>query len=152
MILLVATKLQADQILTGEVVRIIDGDTLVLLENSKNQKRIRLAGIDTPERKQPFGKMSKRHLTQLTAGKTVLANCPKIDHYGRHICKVEVDSIDVGLNLIRHGLAWHYKKYAHEQSPSDRKKYANIEELARKEKVGIWSTPSPTPPWEWRHR
>ncbi len=150
--LLFSLAVQAGESLTGKAVRIIDGDTLVLLNEDNQQIRIRLAGIDTPERKQPFGKRAKRALAELAAGKIVIGDCPKTDRYGRRICKIEVESVDVGLELIRRGLAWHYKKYAHEQSPEDRKAYADSEDQAKKNRIGLWTDPSPVPPWQWRHR
>jgi len=150
--LLFPLVVQAGESLIGKAVRIIDGDTLVLLNDDNQQIRIRLAGIDTPEKKQPFGKRAKQALIELAAGKIIIGDCPKMDHYGRRICKIKVESVDLGLELIRRGFAWHYRKYAHEQSPEDRKAYADSEDQAKKNRIGLWTDPSPVPPWQWRHR
>ena len=106
---------QADPIYIGKVVNIIDGDTLTLLDEHQ-QYRIRLSGIDAPERSQDFGSKSTKHLSELTFGRYVVADCPKTDRYGRLVCGIRVDGSDIGLEQLEAGLAWHYKKYANEQS------------------------------------
>jgi endonuclease YncB( thermonuclease family) len=136
--------------LTGRVVKIADGDTLTLLTPDQRQHRIRLAGIDAPERKQPFGNRSRQNLAKLAHGKQVSADCPKRDRYGREVCKVYVGGEDVGLRQIYDGLAWWYRAYAHEQSSEDRQRYEFAEREARSRRWGLWADPSPAPPWKWR--
>jgi len=109
--------------LIGKVIKIADGDTLTILTADKQQHRIRLAGIDAPEKKQPFGNRSKQNLAKLAHGKQAEADCPKRDRYGRQVCKVYVNGQDIGLRQIYDGLAWWYRAYAHEQSPDDRQRY-----------------------------
>jgi len=109
--------------LIGKVIKIADGDTLTILTADKQQHRIRLAGIDAPEKKQPFGNRSKQNLAKLAHGKQAEADCPKRDRYGRQVCKVYVNGHDIGLRQIYDGLAWWYRAYAHEQSPDDRQRY-----------------------------
>jgi endonuclease YncB( thermonuclease family) len=135
----------------GKVVGVTDGDTLTLFDEAKQQYRVRLAGIDAPERGQAFGQASKRHLSALAFGQIAIANCHKIDQYGRYVCLVRVDGVDVGLAQVKAGLAWHYKKYAHEQTESEREAYASAEEQAQESRRGLWSDPKPIAPWEWRH-
>jgi endonuclease YncB( thermonuclease family) len=120
--LLLTAPTLADE-LRGEVVKVTDGDTLTLLTADKHQHKIRIAGIDAPERKQPFGNRSKQNLSRLAYGKEAEADCPKRDRYGRQVCKVYVAGQDVGLRQIYDGLAWWYRAYAHEQSSEDRKRY-----------------------------
>jgi endonuclease YncB( thermonuclease family) len=132
-------------------VKIADGDTLTVLTADNQQHRIRLAGIDAPERKQPFGNRSRQNLSKLAYGKQAQADCPKHDRYGRWVCKVYVGGQDVGLRQIYDGLAWWYRPYAHEQSPEDRQRYEFEEREARLRKWGLWGDPSSVPPWEWRH-
>ena len=144
-----AAPAQADQ-WRGKVVGIADGDTLTLLDANHRQHRIRLDGIDAPEKSQPFGQRSRQSLAQLAHGQEAVADCPKVDRYGRDVCRVTVNGIDVGLEQVRRGLAWHYVRYAREQSPQDRVEYAHAEEKARAERSGLWSTRDPTPPWDYR--
>ena len=84
-------------------------------------------------------------------GKFVDAEISKIDRYGRSIAKVYAKGIDVNLEQIKMGFAWHYKEYQKEQSLSDRRAYANEEERAKAQQIGIWIDPTPIPPWIWRH-
>ena len=134
----------------GTVVGVADGDTLTLLDASKTQHRIRLDGIDAPERTQPHGQRARQSLAELAHGRVAHADCPKIDRYGRAVCRVIVDGIDVGLEQIRRGYAWHYVKYAHEQRAADREKYARAESDARSASAGLWSVSDPVPPWDYR--
>jgi endonuclease YncB( thermonuclease family) len=101
---------QADT-LTGRVVRVIDGDTIVVLDPSNAQHKIRLTGIDAPERKQAFGSKSKEYLPDSVAGKFVVVEYNKRDRYQRILGKVLLGDEDLNLEQIRAGLAWHYKKY-----------------------------------------
>jgi endonuclease YncB( thermonuclease family) len=137
--------------ITGKVVGVSDGDTITVLDASKAQHKIRLAGIDAPEKAQAFGNRSKQHLSDSVFGKNVEVISEKNDKYGRTVGKVMVNGKDANLEQIRAGLAWHYKEYAKEQSASDRDAYANAESSARSSKAGLWSDPRPLPPWEWRH-
>lgn len=139
-------------LLAGTVVRIVDGDTITVLDASKTQHRIRLAGIDAPELGQPYGKTSRQHLALLVGGKSVTVDWQKRDRYGRIVGKVLQDSTDAGLAQIKAGVAWHFKKYELEQSPEDRQAYAEAEARARAGGVGLWRDKGAIPPWEWRHR
>jgi endonuclease YncB( thermonuclease family) len=134
----------------GTVVRIADGDTLTLLDDGKAMHRIRIDGIDAPERTQAHGQRSRLSLAALAQGRSARAECGKSDRYGREVCRVIVDGVDVGLEQVRRGWAWHYTKYAHEQPPSARLAYARAEEEARRARHGLWSEGSPTPPWDYR--
>lgn len=134
----------------GKVVGVADGDTLTLLDEQRQQHRIRLDGIDAPERTQPFGQRARQSLAAMAHGREAMAECPKTDKYGRSVCRVVVDGVDVGLEQVRRGLAWHYVRYAREQSPEARVAYARAEEQARGERSGLWSTRDPTPPWDYR--
>lgn len=134
----------------GRVVGIADGDTLTLLDPAHRQHRIRLDAIDAPERKQPFGQRARQSLAALAHGREAVADCPKTDRYGRAVCRVTVDGIDVGLEQVRRGLAWHYVRYAGEQSPQARAEYARAEQHARAGRAGLWSDRGPTPPWDFR--
>lgn len=134
----------------GTIVAIADGDTLTLLGSGRQMRRIRLDGIDAPERTQPYGQRARQSLAALAHGRRATADCEKSDRYGRAVCRVTVDGIDVGLEQVRRGLAWHYLRYAHEQSPSARAAYAQAEAQAKRDRSGLWSAQEPTPPWDYR--
>jgi endonuclease YncB( thermonuclease family) len=135
---------------TGKVIGVADGDTLTLLDADQNRHRIRLDGIDAPERSQPFGQRARQSLAGLVHGRTAQAHCSKADRYGRAVCRVTVDGVDVGLEQIRRGLAWHYVRYADEQGAVERAAYAQAERSARASGTGLWSYRDPTPPWDYR--
>lgn len=136
--------------LSGRVVGVTDGDTITLLDSSNRQHKIRLAGIDPPERGQAFGQRSRQLLSELVFNKQVMVETEKLDRYGRTVGKVVVAERDVNLALVAAGLAWHYKKYQHEQSASDRLLYAAAEQEARDDRRGLWVDPQSIPPWDWR--
>jgi len=136
--------------LTGRIVSIADGDTVTLLDANLRQLKIRLSGIDAPEKRQPFGNRSRLHLGALVFGKQVTADCPKTDRYKRAVCRLEVDGIDANLAQLEAGMAWHYKAYSREQSPADRWRYAKAEERARDARQGLWADRAPMAPWDFR--
>jgi len=149
--------------LSGRVTKVVDGDTVYVLDANREQHKVRLGGIDAPERGQPFGKRSKERMSALVAGQDVTVDWHKKDRWGRLIGTVWVASPDcradpcprtlnAGLALVTSGLAWHFKRYAHEQSEEDRERYAFAEVEARAKRGGLWSDPNPVPPWEWRKR
>jgi endonuclease YncB( thermonuclease family) len=136
---------------SGKVVKIADGDTITILDAQNVQHRIRLQGIDAPERRQAFGQVSRENLGGLVFGKQVDVEYEKVDRYGRLVGKVSINGDDECLEQIKSGLAWHYKKYENEQSSTDHQLYANAEETARVQKRGLWLDSNPTPPWDFRH-
>ena len=142
----------AGQVIPGKVVGITDGDTLTLLDENHAQYRIRVSGIDTPERGQAYGHVASESLAKLAFGQLATADCPKQDRYGRWVCVVRVNGVDVGLAQVKSGLAWHYKKYASEQTPTDQELYAMAEQEARVAGIGLWKDAEPTPPWDWRKK
>lgn len=151
LIALVVSSASAEQ-LTGRVVSIADGDTVTVLDASNQQHKIRLAGIDSPEKKQPYGERSKQHLASLVFNRTVTVDWEKTDRYQRIVGKILVNGSDANLEQLKAGLAWWYEKYRKEQSPADQRRYSEAEQLARQQKVGLWQEANPIPPWDWRHR
>jgi endonuclease YncB( thermonuclease family) len=147
---LFAAQVHAER-LNGRVVGVADGDTVTVLDASRQQHKIRLMGIDAPEKKQAFGNKSKQALSDLVFNKQVSVEFSKTDRYGRTIGKILVDGLDANLEQVKKGMAWHYKQYQKEQSSVDRTAYAKAEELAKAKKLGLWFDPSPTPPWDFRH-
>ena len=122
MLLALACTANAETI-TGLVVGVSDGDTITVLDANKVQHKIRLAGIDAPEKKQAFGNRSKESLSALAFDKTVNVETDKQDRYGRQVGKVLVNGQDVNLVQVERGMAWFYRQYQREQSPNDRRLY-----------------------------
>jgi len=136
--------------IAGIVVGVADGDTVTVLDAVKAQHKIRLSGIDAPEKAQPFGQRSKENLSHLVFGKHVTVETGKIDRYGRTVGKVLIGGVDANLEQVRAGFAWHYKKYEGEQTSEDRRAYAGAETAARVARVGLWLDSTQLAPWDWR--
>ncbi|OOG58185.1 thermonuclease family protein [Polaromonas sp. C04] len=134
----------------GRVVGVSDGDTVTVLDAAKVQYKVRLTGIDAPEKAQPFGQRSKRNLSSWVFGKQVQIETNKSDLYGRTLGKVVVNGIDANLEQVKAGFAWHYKKYAGEQPAADREAYSRAEAFACTQRIGLWHDAAPMPPWDWR--
>lgn len=134
----------------GQVVRVLDGDTVVISTSSGNLN-VRLAGIDAPEKSQLFGIQAKEQLTNAVLGKSVSCSSTKKDRYGRTIGKLTLNGADVNLMMVETGYAWHYKEYENEQSSQDRSLYAAAEVSARNAGRGLWQTPGAIKPSDYRH-
>jgi endonuclease YncB( thermonuclease family) len=134
-----------------KVVKITDGDTVHVLDQSKTKHKIRLGGIDAPENKQAYGQKSKQNLSKLVAGKNIEVEYNKRDRYGRIIGKLIYQGQDVNLLQIKHGYAWHYKHYQKDQTPLDRTLYSSAEIVAKEQTLGLWSVPA-IPPWKFRSK
>ena len=134
-----------------KVVKVTDGNTVHVLDQTKTRHKIRLGGIDAPERKQVYGKKSKENLSNLIAGKNVEVEYDKRDRYGRIIGKLIKDGQDINLIQVKQGFAWHYKYYQKDQSDIDRILYSSAEINAREKTIGLWSVPA-VPPWEFRRK
>lgn len=153
---LVAITTEAET-LEGKVIGIADGDTITILQisgDTKTPRKIRISGIDAPEKAQAFGAVAKEEMSQLAYGGQAVAECRTVDRYGRSICLVRVRGVDVGLRMIELGLAWHYKKYANTQPREEAASYAVLETASRAAKRGLWrdldTAAPPVPPWDWR--
>lgn len=131
--------------LTGKVVAVADGDTLTLLDGDNVQHKIRLHGIDAPERGQAFGNKSREALAALTMGKQLAVNVSGLDRYKREIGVVSVAGENVNLRMVRDGWAWHFVKYA----PND-KVLAAAQTDAREARRGLWADGVPLSPWDHR--
>jgi endonuclease YncB( thermonuclease family) len=147
--------------LHGRVVGVSDGDTITVLDADHQQYKIRLSGIDAPEKAQPFGQRSKENLSHLVFDRDVTVEWRKKDRYGRTVGKVLVSEptcqeatcpkiLDACHAQVVAGMAWWYRQYAKEQEPGDANRYEQSELEARSRRIGLWSDPQPTPPWDWR--
>jgi endonuclease YncB( thermonuclease family) len=153
----ITSTAQAD--IYGKVVAVSDGDTIKVLDSSNVQHKVRLTGIDAPEKAQPFGNASRNHLASLVAGKGVHVESSKTDRYGRVLGKVWVQpgncpscskSLDANHAQILSGMAWWYRHYAKDQPTEDRERYKSAVSEAKEKKLGLWSEPNAIPPWAWR--
>lgn len=136
----------AGKTFTAQVIRILDGDTMEVLFNDR-PVRIRLSHIDCPEvrKSQPFSSRAKQALSALCYAQLVVVHAEDYDFYGRLLAVVENEQKQiVNQELVRQGMAWHYKRYSSDV------KYADLEIQAREHRVGLWKDPDPVAPWEWR--
>lgn len=148
-ILLFALSLHAieayGQRFTVKVVGVTDGDTFTAINRDNLQLKIRVYGIDAPEKGQDFGKRAKQALSDYIFGKEVTIDVKKTDGWGRYVSYVyTADGKDVSLMMLKDGMAWHFKKYDLTEE------YAKAEEQAKAKKVGLWSMPNPVAPWDYR--
>lgn len=136
-ILFLAAACQAE-LIGGQVVKVIDGDTITVLDAGKVQHKVRLTGIDAPEKSQAFGQKSRASLAELVAGRTVIVETYKMDRHGRPIGKVLLNGQDVNIKQIRRGMAWYYRDYKRGLSASDKQSYDRAESNARAFRKGFW--------------
>lgn len=143
--LLFVTNLVCAQLIQGKVVRVSDGDTITVLDSANTQIRVRLYGIDCPENGQDFSNVAKRFTSDLCFAKIVSVYVKDLDRYGRTVGIVWTrDSINVNLELLREGLAWHYKHFDNSEE------FVRAESVAKANKKGLWIHGNAVPPWEYR--
>jgi micrococcal nuclease len=129
---------------TGKVINIKDGDTVVILDSYFKKYTVRVADIDCPEKKQPFGNRAKQFTSEEILGKTVFIKVKNIDRYGRTVGYVMYDDKNLSFELLKNGLAWHSKYYSKD------KKMAAMEQMAKDSKIGLWIDKKAINPYEWR--
>ena len=151
-LLLASPKSLLAELLYGRVIGVSDGDTLTVLDSSNVQYKVRLSGIDAPEKRQPFGNVSKKSLSDLAFDGQANVYWHKKDRYQRLIGKVYVSGIDVNLEQIKRGMAWYYLKYKKELSDQDQYSYEISESFARDNQIGLWADENPIPPWDFRSK
>lgn len=130
----------------GQFVAAPDGDTVHVQTADRGLVKVRVAGVDTPERGQAYWRVARAHLISFTDNKQVALDCFKKDRYERDVCRVSVNGQDLGASLVAAGLAWHYKQYESEQTADERKLYAELENSAREKRIGLWQEPDPMAP------
>jgi endonuclease YncB( thermonuclease family) len=142
-----------------------DGDTVVVRTLDGRRLRVRIAGIDAPEARQPFADVSRRHLRTLLHERRLRIEPVDRDRYDRVVARVfaldapapgrEADPAaahDVGLAMLEAGLAWHFARYRVDRSRAVDERYARAERDARARRAGLWRDPSAEPPWAFRER
>ena len=142
--LLFAFTVHAEEF-SGRVVGVADGDTITVLVGVE-PRRVRLAGIDAPEKGQAFGQRAKQATSRLVFGRTVKVVVRGQDRYGRTLGEVRLpDGTSLNERLVEEGWAWHYARYSKGQ------RLAELEATARRSRRGLWVDPRALPPWEFRN-
>jgi endonuclease YncB( thermonuclease family) len=141
-----ADALAADPI-SGKVVAVGDGDSLTFVDDAGNKRRVRLAQIDAPEYKQPYGAASRKSLAAICLKKPATVESVEADSYGRVIGKVTCAGVDANVEQVRRGMAWVVARNTLPNSP-----LPEMEANARLRGLGLWAGDKPEPPWEWRKR
>jgi len=134
----------------GRVVRVLDGDSLLLRIEGQGVRGVRIAGIDAPEKGQPFADVARRALLAKLDDREIRVEVVKTDFFQRLVGRVFVEGRDAGLAQLHAGLAWHFKRYDADLAPAQRRRYAQAERQARLRGLGLWRDPAPVPPWEHR--
>ncbi len=143
-ILLCVSSFALAQNISAKIIGIKDGDTVEILFEGK-PSTVRLAHIDCPEKKQPFGMKAKQFASDFCFGKIVkVVGNGKKDRNGRWIAEIFYNNQNLGKELVRNGLAWHFKRYSRDAA------YAELEIIARRKRVGLWQDSAAMSPWEWR--
>ena len=151
-------KPPAPPVVDGTSIDVQDGDSFVLRDDLGNRIRVRISGIDAPEKSQAFADRSRQHLRDLMRDVRIRLEPVKVDVFGRTVARVWILSEDgkagkdAGLAQIETGMAWHFKRYRSDQHDQDAARYAKAEREARSEGLGLWRDPRPEPPWDFRAR
>lgn len=128
----------------GKVTKIIDGDSIIVVGDDKKEYEVQIEGTDAPESKQPFGKESTEALTKMLKDKKVKVSWEKADNFDRLLAQVYVDDKHANLEMIKLGMAWHFKRYNKSEV------LAKAETEAKEAKRGLWADEKPTAPWDYR--
>ena len=141
------TNTQPRGIITGKVIHVTDGDTITILDATNTKNKIRLYGIDAPEKAQDFGNKSREKLASLVAGKDIAVTVMDIDRYGRNVGRINVEGKEVAEEMIKAGMVWLYNAYC---KIPECKHWKELETQAKNDKIGLWSNPTAQEPWLWR--
>ncbi len=134
--------------ITGKVVGVADGDTITVLCSGNEQKKVRLFGIDCPEKSQDFGRKAKQFTSSLVFGRQVRVVQEDIDRYGRTVGIIYLDNLCVNEEIIKNGFAWVYINYCDRPMCQE---WIKNEAISKENKIGLWTQKNPTPPWDFRH-
>lgn len=136
--------------LTGRVIDVASGDNLTIVDATNTEYKVRLSGIDAPEKQQPFGLESRKSLSELVYGKEVTVNWIKRDYHKRVVGKVLLKKTDINLEQVKRGMAWVFKHFLDDPSSADQSDYIDAQEQAESNHIGLWVQNDPIPPWEFR--
>ena len=133
--------------IAGKVIRVADGDTITVLDAQNLQNKIRLYGIDAPEKAQDFGNKSREKLASLVAGKDIAVTVMDIDRYGSNVGRINIEGKEVAEEMLKAGMVWLYTAYC---KIPECKHWKELETQAKTAKIGLWSNPTAKEPWLWR--
>ena len=139
-----ALSTPSNKFIEGKVIKIADGDTFTLIFKNGFDVRVRLNGIDSPEKKQAFSKRAKQTLSDLIINKDVKVHYESKDRYGRVLGDVYVGNVNINYEMVRRGMAWHFTRYSEDNI------LATLEKEARNNKIGLWVDSEPVSPWDYR--
>jgi endonuclease YncB( thermonuclease family) len=145
--LLAAAGAARAETIEGKVVSVQDGDSLTIAGKDAKRRRVRLAEVDAPERRQPFGTESRRSLAAICQGKPATVEVVATDTHKRAVGKAKCGDIDASAEQVRRGMAWVTARNTLPNSP-----LPEMEANARLRGLGLWAGDKPEPPWEWRKR
>jgi micrococcal nuclease len=132
----------------GKCVGVSDGDTITALTVDKVQHKIRLYGIDCPEKHQDFGQRAKQFTSDMVFSKDVEVDSVDQDRYGRTVGIVTITGKSLNEELVKAGYAWVYEQYCKKATLCENLRV--LQEQARSNKTGLWSHPNPVAPWDFR--
>ena len=136
----------------GKIIRVVDGDTVLARTVDNKKIRIRLSGIDAPEKKQAYGIESKKFLENLISSKIVKISISKKDKYKRYLGMIFLNKTNINLELVKSGNAWAYRRYLKKMNKKLKEAFIKAESHAQFQKIGLWGKKSPVPPWLWRKK
>lgn len=149
-----AETFAATKTVQGMVREVFDGDSMLVVTRSKGTMKVRLYGIDAPETAKPdrpgqeYGDQARRVLKYKVLGKAVLLDVQDKDQYSRSVAVVRIGRRDINAEMVAEGMAWAYRRYLDGPYASE---YIQLEEKARRRRLGLWRQANPKPPWEFRH-
>lgn len=137
--------------LVAQVQKVADGDTVTLRDAQHQTHRVRLAFIDAPEKKQPYGEAARQNLAKIVLNQQVKVKIIERDHYGRIVGQIQAQGLDVNYQMIQSGLAWHYTQYSKAQNRSEFDAYSAAQQEAQVQRLGLWAQgKNAQAPWEFR--
>jgi endonuclease YncB( thermonuclease family) len=145
-------RFSGSEVVQAQSLGVDDGDSFVARLSDGRRARIRLAGIDAPEKSQPWSNAARLRLAELLDKRTLNLTILKADRWERAVARVEADGIDVSLAMLESGLAWHFSRYDSDLPRGLASRYSQAEREARRARAGLWREHDPEPPWAFRQR
>lgn len=139
-----------EEVLTVKVVGVSDGDIITVLASNHARIRVRLTGIDAPDRNQDFGMRARKNLADKVFGKTVELHIRGKDNLKQTLGLVLLDDKDINESMVEDGYAWFYRKYADQIPKDESTRYDEAETAAKSKKLGLWAAQNPVAPWDFR--
>lgn len=135
-----------------QLVRVFDGDSMLMRNPEGSVIQVRIAGIDAPEKSQPFADPARDRLAELLQQDGLRVAILKKDVYGRWLASIWITDQDLGLLMIEEGMVWFFRRYQSDLTQEQRQAYDAAEKSAQRAQRGLWQEADPTPPWEFRQQ